>query len=47
LQQEQPQLYDSLTKILTSDEQQVIQSAFQEADKTSAAIAAGLANGGN
>lgn len=47
LQQEQPQLYDSLTKILTSEEQQIIQSVFQEADKASAAAAAGLANGGN
>ncbi|KAH8690809.1 armadillo-type protein [Talaromyces proteolyticus] len=46
LQQEQPQLYESLTKILTSEEQQVIQSAFQEADKASAAMAVSLENGG-
>ncbi|RAO68480.1 uncharacterized protein BHQ10_004492 [Talaromyces amestolkiae] len=47
LQQGQPQLYENLTKILTPEEQQIIQSVFQEADKVDAAIAASLANGGN
>jgi hypothetical protein len=32
LQQEQPQLYESLAKILNPEEQQVIQSVFHEAD---------------
>jgi hypothetical protein len=54
LQQEQPQLYENLTKILNPDEQQIIQSVFHEADNkaleaanTEAAIAASLANDGN
>ncbi|OKL61922.1 hypothetical protein UA08_02606 [Talaromyces atroroseus] len=47
LQQEQPQLYESLTKVLSAEEQQILQSVFQEADKVDAAIAASIANGGN
>ncbi|KUL89141.1 hypothetical protein ZTR_05966 [Talaromyces verruculosus] len=47
LQQGQPELYENLTKILTLEEQQIIQSVFQEADKVDAAIATSLANGGN
>jgi hypothetical protein len=32
LQQEQPQLYGSLTEILSSEEQQIIQAVIHEAD---------------
>lgn len=32
LQQEQPHLYDNLTKILNTDEQQIIQGVIHEAD---------------
>ncbi|OJJ31152.1 hypothetical protein ASPWEDRAFT_119296 [Aspergillus wentii DTO 134E9] len=53
LQQEQPQLYDNLTKILNQEEQQVIQAVFHEADNQAvaaanaeaAAAAAGIQNG--
>ncbi|KAJ5113220.1 hypothetical protein N7456_001754 [Penicillium angulare] len=53
LQSEQPQLYESLTKVLGPDEQQVIQSVFHEADakallaqqNAEAAAAAMQANG--
>ena len=51
LQQEQPALYESLTKILNHDEQQIIQGVFREADvkalpsETADAVAA-QANGG-
>lgn len=39
LQQEQPQLYDSLTKVLGPEEQQIIQSVFHEADAKALAAA--------
>ncbi|KAL1967020.1 hypothetical protein VTN77DRAFT_3544 [Rasamsonia byssochlamydoides] len=49
LQQEQPQLYETLTKILNPEEQQIIQSVFHEADQKAleaanaeAAVAASL-----
>jgi hypothetical protein len=54
LQQEQPQLYDSLTKVLGPEEQRIIESVFHEADakamvaaaNAEAAAAAGIpANG--
>lgn len=51
LQQEQPQLYENLTKILSPEEQQVIQAVFHEADAkamaaaNAEAAAAGQANG--
>ncbi|KAK9857688.1 Armadillo-like helical [Penicillium brevicompactum] len=56
LQQEQPQLYESLTKVLGPDEQQVIQGVFHEADAKAmvaaanaeaAAAAAGMQANGN
>ena len=55
LQQEQPQLYESLTKVLGPDEQQVIQGVFHEADakamvaaaNAEAAAAAGMQANGN
>jgi importin-7 len=55
LQQEQPQLYGSLTEILSSEEQQIIQAVIHEADvKALAAANAGAdvpahmqVNGGN
>ncbi|KAL1981861.1 hypothetical protein VTN96DRAFT_2048 [Rasamsonia emersonii] len=55
LQQEQPQLYETLTKILNPEEQQIIESVFHEADakalaaaNAEAAVAASLqANGTN
>ena len=48
MQQEQPQLYESLTKILNEDEQQVIQEVINQADALTMAAAAttGQANGG-
>ncbi|KAI9820323.1 MAG: hypothetical protein M1827_005945 [Pycnora praestabilis] len=48
LQQEQPQLYDSLTKNLNPDEQQVVQSVIHQADANAvaAAQAAAQAEGG-
>ncbi|OAX84464.1 hypothetical protein ACJ72_01164 [Emergomyces africanus] len=58
LQQEQPGLYENLTKILNSEEQQIIQTVVHEADAkalafenanaaaTAAALAAAQANGG-
>jgi recombinational DNA repair protein RecT len=53
LQQEQPQLYESLTKVLGPEEQQIIQGVFHEADakamvaaaNAEAAAAAGIQNG--
>jgi hypothetical protein len=39
LQQEQPQLYENLIKILNPDEQQVIQAVFHEADAQALAAA--------
>ncbi|KAJ5542273.1 hypothetical protein N7535_004694 [Penicillium sp. DV-2018c] len=55
LQQEQPQLYESLTKVLGPEEQQVIQGVFHEADvkamaaaaNAEAAAAAGIQANGN
>lgn len=55
LQSEQPQLYESLTKVLGPDEQQIIQSVFHEADQKAilaqqnaeAAAAAGMQSNGN
>lgn len=48
MKQEQPQLYESLTKILNEDEQRVIQDVINQADALTmaAATAAGQANGG-
>jgi importin-7 len=40
LQQEQPELYDSLTKNLNPDEQQVVQAAVNQADIIAQQIAA-------
>jgi hypothetical protein len=39
LQQDQPQLYDNLTKILNPEEQQVLQAVFHEADAKALAAA--------
>ncbi|KAJ5804964.1 hypothetical protein N7474_010851 [Penicillium riverlandense] len=55
LQQEQPQLYENLTKVLGPEEQQVIQAVFHEADakamaaaaNAEAAAAAGMQSNGN
>jgi hypothetical protein len=55
LQQEQPQLYENLAKILNPDEQQIIQAVFHEADAKAlaaanaeaAAAAAGIQTNGN
>lgn len=54
LQSEQPQLYESLTKVLGPDEQQILQSVFHEADakalaaaNAEAAAAAGMQSNGN
>lgn len=54
LQQEQPQLYENLTKILNVEEQQVLQAVFHEADAKAmeaanaqaAAAAAGMTTNG-
>jgi hypothetical protein len=54
LQQEQPQLYDNLTKVLGPEEQQIIESVFHEADakamvaaaNAEAAAAAGIPTNG-
>ena len=32
LQQDQPQMYENLTKNLTADEQQIVQAAVNQAD---------------
>lgn len=40
LQQEQPQLYDNLTKILNPDEQQIVQSVVVQADANAVAAQA-------
>ncbi|KAJ5738892.1 hypothetical protein N7493_002047 [Penicillium malachiteum] len=55
LQSEQPQLYESLTKVLSADEQTVLQGVFHEADQKAllaqqnaeAAAAAGMQSNGN
>ncbi|KAJ5711431.1 hypothetical protein N7488_005587 [Penicillium malachiteum] len=55
LQSEQPQLYESLTKVLSADEQNVLQGVFHEADQKAllaqqnaeAAAAAGMQSNGN
>lgn len=53
LQQEQPQLYENLTKILNAEEQQVLQAVFHEADAkalaaaNAEAAAAGIQTNGN
>lgn len=54
LQQEQPQLYEELTKILNPEEQQIIQAVFHEADakalaasQEAAAAAAAIEANGN
>lgn len=39
LQQEQPQLYENLAKILSPEEQQVLQSVFHEAEAKALAAA--------
>ena len=52
LQQEQPQLYQNLTKILNPDEQQIVQAVIVQADanviaaQAVAAAAAAQTNGG-
>ena len=50
LQQEQPQLYESLTSNLTPDEKTIVQSVVHQADaiasRTAAEAAAAEANGG-
>ena len=40
LQSEQPQLYESLTKVLGPEEQQILQAVFHEADVKAVAAAA-------
>lgn len=40
LQQEQPQLYDNLTKILNPEEQQIVQAVIVQADANSVAAQA-------
>lgn len=45
MQQNQPQLYDTLTKVLSPEEQQVVQTVVLQADAIMAAAAA-QANGG-
>lgn len=45
MQQNQPQLYDTLTKVLSPEEQQVVQNVIIQADAIMAAAAA-QANGG-
>ena len=53
LQQEQPQLYDNLTKILNPEEQQIVQAVIVQADANAvaaqavAAATATQANGGH
>ncbi len=44
MQQGQPQLYESLTKVLSPEEQQVVQNVVIQADAIMAAAAA-LVNG--
>ena len=49
LQQEQPQLYESLAKILSPEEQAIVQQVVNKADaiqQNEAAAAAAAANGG-
>ena len=40
LQQEQPQLYDNLTKILSPEEQQIVQAVIVQADANAVAAQA-------
>ncbi len=53
LQQEQPQLYDNLTKILNPEEQQIVQAVIVQADTNAvaaqavAAVTATQTNGGH
>lgn len=53
LQQEQPQLYDNLTKILNPEEQQIVQAVIVQADANAvaaqavAAATAAQTNGGH
>lgn len=46
MQQDQPQLYDSLIKVLNPDEQQIIQSVIAHADAINAPPQAAQMNGG-
>ncbi len=48
MQQDQPQLYDSLTKILNPDEQRVVQEVILQADALAMAVANAVvqSNGG-
>ena len=48
LQQEQPQLYDNLTKILNPEEQSIVQGVIHQADAiNAAAVSIGVeTNGG-
>jgi hypothetical protein len=47
LQQEQPALYENLTKNLNPDEQQVVQSAVHQADVVEQALAQAAAAAAN
>jgi len=49
LQQQQPQLYENLTKILTPEEQSVVQTVIQQAEVNAIAAASRAAetNGGS
>ena len=50
LQQEQPQLYENLTKILNPEEQGIVQSVINQADANAvaaASVAAAETNGGS
>lgn len=49
LQQDQPQLYENLTKILNPDEQVIVQNVINQADANAVAAASsatGVTNGG-
>ena len=41
LQQQQPQLYENLTKVLTPEEQSIIQAVINQADTNAIAAASG------
>jgi hypothetical protein len=47
LQQQQPQLYDSITKNLTPEEQQIVQGAVNQADAIAHAAQAAQATNGH
>jgi hypothetical protein len=47
LQQQQPQLYDSITKNLTPEEQQIVQGAVNQADAIAVAAQAAQATNGH